>query len=155
MIDGYESVYDESLVDQWTFLDDNSNLSKSKRDAKVKKRDIFSTRNDTFDNAVETYSIRCTSLFINETGCQSIFKYGASNTIVKMPDDKGLGPFARIITLVPYGSASNFTRREGLLPRSSEEVYELTVDYDLAAASEEEKGDVNFRIDYTNLLAYW
>lgn len=42
-----------------------------------------------------------------------------------------------------------------MLPRDTSQVYELTVHYDLAAASEEEKGDVNFRIDYTNLLNYW
>ncbi|RDH30342.1 hypothetical protein BDQ94DRAFT_161391 [Aspergillus welwitschiae] len=149
MIDGDASAYDESLVDQWTFLDDENELSK--RGLKMHKRhNLFEHRNDTFDNVIETYHIQCVSLFVNGSACTSIFNGGASNTIVKMPADIGAGPYARVIKLAPVGSD-----RSDMKPRSTGEVYELTVDYDFAAAAEEQKGDVNFRIDYTNLQEYW
>jgi hypothetical protein len=146
MIDGDTDAYDESLVDQWTFLDDDDSTILKRN---VRKRNIFEARSDTFDNAVEKYRIKCSSLLQDSSGCQTIFSGGASNTIVKMPLYRGAGPYARVISLVLEGSTT------GLNSRSSDDVYELTVDYDLAAASEEEKGDVNFRIDYTNLLEYW
>lgn len=149
MITGDEDAYDESLVDQWTFLDDDQQVL-SKRDSAGKKikRDIFTKREDTFDNVVETHRITCNSLgkYANETRCQSIFKGGAKNTIVKMPDHAGAGPYARIISLEPVASSKRDT---------TQQEYELVTDYDLAAAAEEEKGNVNFRIDYTNLLEYW
>ncbi|KAJ5344046.1 CAZyme family GH18 [Penicillium brevicompactum] len=150
MVDGDTDAYDESLVDQWTFLEDGG--LNSKRDGGPrKKRDIFTFREDTFDNVVETYIIRCASLD-EDTGCKTIFSGGASNTIVKMPSYHGSGPYARVISLVPQHSSE---KRSNILPRDTNQAYELTVDYDLASASEEEKGDVNFRVDYTNLLDYW
>ncbi|OBT62696.1 hypothetical protein VE03_07107 [Pseudogymnoascus sp. 23342-1-I1] len=149
MITGDEDAYDESLVDQWTFLDDDQQVL-SKRDSAGKKikRDIFTKREDTFDNVVETHRITCNSLgkYANETRCQSIFKGGAKNTIVKMPDHAGAGPYARVISLEPVTSSKRAT---------TQQEYELVTDYDLAAAAEEAKGNVNFRIDYTNLLEYW
>lgn len=149
MVDGDTDAYDESLVDQWFFLEDGGLNSKRDRAAR-KKGDIFTFREDTFDNVVETYHIRCANLDDN-TGCTTIFSGGASNTIVKMPSYHGAGPYARVISLVPQHSTD---KRSNVLPRDTSQVYELTVDYDLAAASEEEKGDVNFRVDYTNLLDY-
>ncbi|KAK9413532.1 hypothetical protein SUNI508_11854 [Seiridium unicorne] len=149
MITGDTSAYDESLVDQWTFLDDDSEeLSKRDTKGKAKKRDLFTNNGDTFSNVVETHRIKCNSplRYGNETGCQSIFKGGARNTIVKMPDHVGAGPYARVVSLERVASNKRDT---------TEEEYELTTDYDLAAAAEEEKGAVNFRIDYTNLLEYW
>jgi hypothetical protein len=152
MIDGDPSAYDESLVDQWSFLTDEDELTK--RDLKVHKRNsIFETREDTFDNVEEVYHIRCSAMaFSNSTACLSIFQGGAANTIVKMPKDIGAGPYARVVRLVPLG-----TTKRDIHPRASTDTYELTVDYDFeaASASEEEKGDVNFRVDYTNLLEYW
>jgi hypothetical protein len=149
MITGDEGAYDESLVDQWTFLDDDQEvLSKRDKTGKTIKRDIFTQRNDTFENVLETHRIRCNSLgkYSNESSCQSIFKGGATNTIVKMPDHIGAGPYARVVSL---------TRISSLNKRDTTEDYELVTDYDLAAAADEEKGNVNFRIDYTNLLEYW
>ncbi|GLA58752.1 hypothetical protein AtubIFM54640_008854 [Aspergillus tubingensis] len=151
MIDGDTSAYDESLVDQWTFLTDEQELSK--RHLKNHRRSsIFESRNDTFENVVETYHIQCIDLFVNGSNCNSLFEGGASNTIVKMPKDLGAGPYARVISLVPLRYQS---KSSNIKARSTTEVYELTVDYDLAAASAEAKGDVNFRVDYTNLLEYW
>ena len=151
MIDGDTSAYDESLVDQWTFLTDEQELRK--RDLKLHKRSsMFANTNDTFDNVIETYHIQCTNLYVNGSNCNSLFESGASNTIVKMPKDLGAGPYARVISLVPFGSQSTSSN---IKARSTSEVSELTVDYDLASAATEEKGDVNFRVDYTNLLEYW
>ncbi|KAH6655949.1 hypothetical protein BKA67DRAFT_675964 [Truncatella angustata] len=149
MITGDTDAYDESLVDQWTFLDeDSTEITKRDVNGNTKKRSIFKTATDTFENVVETHRIRCSSLvrYNNETGCQSIFNGGARNTIVKMPDHIGAGPYARVVSLERILSAKRDT---------TEEEFELVTDYDLAAASEEDKGNVNFRIDYTNLLEYW
>jgi hypothetical protein len=151
MIDGDPDAYDESLVDQWSFLTDEGELTKRSLNTH-ERRSMFENRNDTFDNTVEIYHIQCFSYFQNSTTCTSIFNAGASNTIVKMPKDIGAGPYARVISLELLNSTS---KKRDILPRSTTETYKLTVDYDLAAASEEEKGDVNFRIDYTNLLEYW
>ncbi|KAJ5666169.1 uncharacterized protein N7477_008617 [Penicillium maclennaniae] len=64
-----------------------------------------------------------------------------------MPKDLGAGLYARVISLVPFGSQSISSN---IKARSTSEVYELTVDYDLASAATEEKGDVNFRNEITN-----
>lgn len=154
MIDGDPEAYDESLVDHWSVLTDQEQLSK--RSLKMYQRRImFEYREDTFENEVEVYHIQCSSHFLNATNsCASIFQGGANNTIVKMPKDIGAGPFARVISLVPVGATGKLAR-SNILPRSSSDTYELTVDYDLAGASPERDGDVNFRVDYTNLLEYW
>ncbi|OJJ36372.1 hypothetical protein ASPWEDRAFT_108842 [Aspergillus wentii DTO 134E9] len=151
MIDGDTDAYDQSLVDQWTFLDDSGGALHSKRS--TTEHNLFGSRDDTFDHVEETYQIKCSSLLKNDTGCHSIFSGGASNTIVKMPANVGAaGPYARVISLTPRGST---TKRGNVLPRSAGQVYDMKVDYDLAAAGEEEKGDVNFRVDFTNLQGYW
>ncbi|OKL57184.1 hypothetical protein UA08_07332 [Talaromyces atroroseus] len=149
MIDADDSAYDESLVDQWSFLTDETELQN--RNLKVHKRhSLFEHRNDTFDNVVEVYHIQCINLYADANPCTSIFKGGAPNTIVKMPENVGAGPYARVIGLSPLSS-----NEMNLPPRSTDEVYELKVDYDFAAAAADEKGDVYFRIDYTNLQGYW
>ncbi|RMJ27114.1 Glycosyl hydrolases family 18 [Aspergillus sp. HF37] len=151
MINGDTDAYDESLVDNWDFLTGDEELGKRGL-KRHERRNMFEHRDDTFENEVEVYHIRCNSLSKNSTACLSIFQGGASNTIVKMPKGFGAGPYARAISLVPLETKG--TKRD-VLPNSSSDTYELTVDYDLAAASEEQKGDVGFRIDYTNLLEYW
>lgn len=149
MFDGTSDAYDESLVGQWEFLSDEQELRK--RDLKLHKRqNIFETRNDTFDNVEEKYHIRCSAMAVNASACQSIFEGGAPNTIVKLPKGTGAGPYARVISLVPLGS-----NKRDVHPRSPVDTYELTVDYDLAAASADRKSNVNFRVDYTNLIGYW
>lgn len=149
MIDGDVDSYSDSLVNQWTFLSDEDTLSK--RNLKLHKRNsIFEFREDTFENVVETYHIQCSQLATDSDGCDKLFHGGARNKIVKMPKDFGEGPYARIVSLTPWGSKS-----QNLKPRSQDETYELQVDYDLPAASSEKKGDVNFRVDYTNLQEYW
>lgn len=116
---------------------------------------MFEYRDDAFDNKIKVYHIQCSSSFMNGTsGCISIFEGGANNTIVKMPKDIRAGPFARVISLIPMGSASK-SARSNILPRLSTDTYILTVNYNLAATSPEIQGDVNFRVDYTNLLEYW
>lgn len=140
-----------SLVDQWSFLDDNGGALHSKRSST--EHNLFGSRNDTFDNVEEKYQIKCNSLLRNDTSCHSIFSGGASNTIAKMPSNVGAsGPYARVISLTPQGST---TKRSNVLPRSADQVYDMKVDYDLGAAASESKGDVNFRVDYTNLQEYW
>jgi len=151
MIDGDTDAYDQSLVDQWSFLDDNGGALHSKRSST--EHNLFGSRNDTFDNVEEKYQIKCNSLLRNDTSCHSIFSGGASNTIAKMPSNVGAsGPYARVISLTPQGST---TKRSNVLPRSADQVYDMKVDYDLGAAASESKGDVNFRVDYTNLQEYW
>lgn len=133
MIDGDVDSYSESLVDQWIFLTDEDSLSK--RNLKFHKRNnIFEYREDTFDNTVETYHIMCTQLSTTSSGCDELFHGGATNTIVKMPKDIGAGPYARVVSLVPWGSFL-----QNLKPRDADETYELTVDYDLPAASSEKR----------------
>lgn len=61
MVDGDTNAYDESLVDQWVFLEDGG-LNAKRDGATRQKRDIFTFREDTFDNVVETYVIRCANL---------------------------------------------------------------------------------------------
>ncbi|KAJ5907344.1 hypothetical protein N7495_000026 [Penicillium taxi] len=135
MIDGDTSAYDESLVDQWTFLTDDQELRK--RDLKFHKRNnIFKHRNDTFENVVEVFHIQCTNLFMNGSACTSIFEGSASNKIVKMPNSISTGPYARLISLIPLD-----TRQTNIFQRSTSDVYELTIDYDFAAAAVEQKGD--------------
>ncbi|KUI54694.1 hypothetical protein VP1G_02085 [Cytospora mali] len=67
-----------------------------------------------------------------------------------MPTHIGAGPYARVISLEPIDSSVNTSMKA----RADKQVYELTVDYDFAAAAEDDKGDVNFRVDYTNLPEY-
>ncbi|KAF8862271.1 hypothetical protein BDZ45DRAFT_723387 [Acephala macrosclerotiorum] len=66
MVDRDTAAYSKSLVDQWSFLGDDSALSKRS----IKKRDVFTKRNDAFHNVLETYSIQC----LNLTGCEAIFE---------------------------------------------------------------------------------
>ncbi|KAJ5379955.1 uncharacterized protein N7496_002383 [Penicillium cataractarum] len=86
---------------------------------------MFEKRDDTFDNEIEVYHIRCDAMSVNVSACLSIFKGGAANTIVKMPKGIGAGLYARVISLVPLG-----TQKRDISARSLLDTYELTVDYD-------------------------
>ncbi|KAJ8130004.1 hypothetical protein O1611_g3626 [Lasiodiplodia mahajangana] len=154
MLEGDPEAFDQSLKTKWTFVDEvDQELSKRDSNGKRYKRNYFQDPKDAFNNVREKFRIRCNSreLDTDGTACSSIFKGGARNTIVELPDHVGQGPFARVISLEPV-SGHSFARNLG--PRA-QEVYDLEIDYDLAAAAEDEKGDVRFRVDYSNLESYW
>nr|GAT44459.1 predicted protein [Mycena chlorophos] len=85
----------------------------------------------------------------DDCGCGHVFIGQASDTIVKMPDSCGLGPYARIVSLAVHPD-QRLARRD----ISDQPVYSLSFDYEFTAISED-NGPIYMRADMTDMPGYW
>ncbi|KAI5116443.1 hypothetical protein M0805_008630 [Coniferiporia weirii] len=84
----------------------------------------------------------------DENMCSHIYQNGAENTVVRLPEECGTGPFARVANAwvpedqaIPAGMRSRLLRR-GVTPV----VYALSIDMDFDQAPPPQNGDVTFFI---------
>lgn len=127
------------------------------------KRSIV-THNQTVMDAVFEHTEEVLHIYCNHppgsAACEEIWIDGAEDTIIRMPDHVGEGPFARIVSMKPV---THDLPQHHLEHRSEEglqdnPVYEVVVDYNFGAISITQKradNPVFLRVDYTNLLGYW
>ncbi|KAJ8508130.1 hypothetical protein ONZ45_g9566 [Pleurotus djamor] len=84
----------------------------------------------------------------DESGCQHIFDYhGAHNKIVRLPENCGHGPFARLVNMrvaddqsLPLHAQGRISRRDGSQPQ----VHVLSIDQHLAKIDHSLAGDAKF-----------
>ncbi|KAK2461060.1 hypothetical protein APHAL10511_006907 [Amanita phalloides] len=87
------------------------------------------------------------------SGCVHVFIGGAANTIVRLPDSCGLGPYARVVELTEHPDQNILSERL-VMKQSTEKVYSLSFDYTFAAIPSG-NGPILMRADATNLPKYW
>jgi chitinase len=90
--------------------------------------------------------------------CEAVWQGGVEDTIIKLPHHVGEGPFARIVSMKlageDYPLPLHHLKHRSLDGLHENPVYEVKVDYNFHLARQD-RGPVQMRVDYTNLLGYW
>jgi hypothetical protein len=110
----------------------------------------------TFDHAEETVYVYC-NYPKGSYECEKIFHKGAEDTIIKLPDHVGEGPFARVVSMERAPESYQLPHhhiRARALENNDNDVFKLRFDYNFHMIKRDD-GPINMRIDYTNLLPYW
>ena len=153
MLDGPAGSLSNTFDSDFTVARRSEHIPNVKRSLITTNKTLIDTA---FDYVRETVYVYCN----HPTGspqCQKVFYKGAEDTIIKLPDHIGEGPFARIVSM-ELAEESYFLPSHHLRKRAADgnenEVYKLVFDYsfDLIKRTSE---PVNMRVDYTNLLEYW
>ncbi|KAJ6608966.1 hypothetical protein B0H10DRAFT_2066126 [Mycena sp. CBHHK59/15] len=91
---------------------------------------------------------------LSSSGCSHVMIGGAEHTIVKMPQNCGRGPYARIASLTPHPNQDSLSSYHQSKKPSNEPVYLLQFDYNFAAIPEA-NGPIYMRADVTDMPDYW
>ncbi|KAJ7636719.1 hypothetical protein FB45DRAFT_1056018 [Roridomyces roridus] len=89
-----------------------------------------------------------------DCGCGHVFIGQANDTIVKLSETCGLGPYARVVSLEPHSDQTVLPADHAARKRSTDPVYSLVFDY-LFTDIAEENGPVYMRADMTDIHDYW
>ena len=73
----------------------------------------------------------------DDSGCGHVFIGQAENTIVRMPRNCGLGPYARVVSLTVHGDQTVLPAYHAARLPINEKTYALSFDYNFAAIPEE------------------
>ncbi|EAU34904.1 conserved hypothetical protein [Aspergillus terreus NIH2624] len=155
MLDGPPGSINNAFDAQYTIVTRNEPVN-------VKKRSIVTTNQTildaVFDHSEETVLVYCNHP-ADSKECRQIFYKGAEDTIIKLPDHVGEGPWARVVSMEPVKQLVKrdlpdwaFQKRE--TSQNQNGIYSLKFDYNFHLIKREDE-QVNIRVDYTNLLPYW
>lgn len=111
----------------------------------------------TFEHTEETVHVYCNYAH-DSRECNEIFHKGARDTIIKLPEHVGEGPWARVVSMEPdYDPPSlpawAIRKREDTTNNNG--IYRLTFDYNFHLIERADTEPVYMRVDYTNLQQYW
>ncbi|EHL01782.1 putative endochitinase [Glarea lozoyensis 74030] len=128
----------------------------------IKPRSLVTTNKTvldaTFDHLEETVQVYCNH-HQDSKHCNEVFYKGAKDTIIKLPDHVGEGPYARIVSMEPMLEPTQLPpwaiRKRTEQNLHGNGIYKLVFDYDFHAIKREEGEEVFMRVDYTNLQKYW
>ncbi|KAF3935447.1 hypothetical protein ABW20_dc0106965 [Dactylellina cionopaga] len=171
LVDGTEGAVDNEFSEAWDVLDQQTSAFQLKKRAWREYRQP-GTRNDTFENVIETYRVVCAA-GMSAPECKRIFIMNAKDTIIKMPSHIGSGPYARIVSFthipdasISYSDKKQLNKRRTQLRKRNfalrdlqeeHQVFELVTDFDFASidAAAKPGAQVQYRTDWSNLLDYW
>jgi chitinase len=158
MLDGPEGSLDNSFSTTHTFVRQKRDLPKVKRSLITRNQTVLDS---VFDHSEEVLHVYC-NYPAGSPECGHIWKEGAEDTIIRLPDHVGEGPFARIVSMKPASSElSRSLPAHHLEHRAADglhdnPVYEVTIDYNFMAITPKRADEPVFlRVDYTNMLGYW
>ncbi|RHZ63588.1 uncharacterized protein CDV56_105060 [Aspergillus thermomutatus] len=155
MLDGPPGSINNAFGTQYTVVTRDEPVN-------VKKRSIVTTNQTimdaVFDHSEETVLVYC-NYPADSKECRQTFYKGAEDTIIRLPDHIGEGPWARVVSMVPVEQLSKRDLPEWAIQKrdASENqngIYSLTFDYNFHLIKRDDE-QVNIRVDYTNLLPYW
>ncbi|WQF83340.1 Putative glycoside hydrolase family 18, catalytic domain, glycosyl hydrolase family 18 (GH18) active [Colletotrichum destructivum] len=164
-IDGSDAYGFMMLNGQKEAIDDNFGSSHTvvRRTAAVPnvKREILTTNHTlidaVFDHAKETIYVYC-NYPAGSHECDSVFEGGAEDTVIRLPPHVGKRPFARIVSMElasdGYQLPTHHVRHRSLDGLHDNPVYKVHIDYNFNMVRQD-RGPVQIRVDYTNLLGYW
>ncbi|EIW85796.1 hypothetical protein CONPUDRAFT_142199 [Coniophora puteana RWD-64-598 SS2] len=89
-----------------------------------------------------------------KSGCGHVFLGKAEHTIVAMPAECGLGPYARVSKLEPHPDQSLAKQFAGEDKPENEPMYHFAFDYEFTDIPED-NGPVYMRIDASNMMDFW
>jgi hypothetical protein len=152
MLDGPPGSLDSQFPSTHTITTRDANPPNVRRSIVTNDDRII---NATFDHAEETVYVYCNYPESSDE-CQKIWYRGVEDTIIKLPDHVGDGPFARIVSMVPvepnYELPLHHIKSRSVL-RNTNPVYKMTFDYNFHLSKRDDP--IEMRVDFTNLLDYW
>jgi hypothetical protein len=152
MLDGPPGSINDAFHKQFTVVTRDEPVN-------LKKRTIITTNqtilDSVFDHAEETVRVYC-NYPADSKECRKVFYKGAADTIIRLPDHIGEGPWARIVHMEPEPASilPSWAIRKRELAENQNGIYVLKFDYNFHLIKRDD-GPVNMRVDYTNLLPYW
>ncbi|KAL6228777.1 hypothetical protein BDW75DRAFT_131550 [Aspergillus navahoensis] len=155
MLDGPEGSIDNSFADTQTVVRRSAAIPNVKRSVLTTNRTLLDS---VFEHHEETIYVYC-NYPVGSRECDRIFIDGAEDTIIRLPDHVGQGPFARVVSM-------ELAHDEYRLPdhhvehrrskRNENPVYKVKIDYGFDKILPKRADEpVYIRVDYTNLLDYW
>ena len=130
--------------------------------AAVIKRAIVTSNHSiidsTFDHVEDIMHVYC-KFPAESLQCRRVFLNSPIDTIIRLPNHVGEGPFARIVSMEPVSNYElplhHLQKREAAGNQNG--VYKVVFDYAFHEIKRDVSisGPVNLRVDYTNLLPYW
>ncbi|KZF20522.1 glycoside hydrolase family 18 protein [Xylona heveae TC161] len=151
MLDGPKGSLDNDFPSSFTVSRREEHIPMAKRSLVTSNQ---TTIDSTFDHSEETIHVYC-NYPMDSPRCQKVFYKGAVDTIIRLPDHVGEGPFARIVSMEvdPDHALPVHHLRARQIDRNRNEVYKVKFDYNFHLIKRDSQ--VNMRIDYTNLESYW
>ncbi|KAI8228514.1 hypothetical protein K4K54_002151 [Colletotrichum sp. SAR 10_86] len=151
MLNGEEEAIDGNFQTSYTVVRRTVSVPRVKRDILTKNQTVLER---VFEHVEETFQVYC-KFPPGADECDAVWNGGAEDTIIRLPDHVGEGPFARVISMMPVGNDYQLPKHH-LQHRSLDgihdnSVYEVKVDYNFHLARQD-RGPVQIRVDFTNLL---
>ncbi|KAI1658123.1 putative bacteriodes thetaiotaomicron symbiotic chitinase [Daldinia decipiens] len=160
MLDGPEGSIDSSFSTTNTIVRKEAAIPRVKRSLVTYNQTVMDT---VFDHTEETFQFYC-NFPAGSAECNRLWIDGAEDTIIRMPDYIGEGPFARVVSIREletdkkgFGLPAHHIKHRALQGiHNTNPVYEIKIDYNfLAITPKRDDQPVYLRVDYTNLLGYW
>ncbi|KAM3447483.1 hypothetical protein MY3296_008663 [Beauveria thailandica] len=153
MLNGPDGSLNDNFGKDFTVVSD-------KEPQGLKKRSLLTTNqtilDSVFEDAPETIYVYCNHA-PDSRACRRTFYKGAQDTIIRLPDHVGQGPFARIVSMkrADQPRLPSWVHRKRTIEANRNGIYELKFDYNFGAIKRAENEQVNMRVDFTNLMEYW
>ncbi|ETS82826.1 hypothetical protein PFICI_04702 [Pestalotiopsis fici W106-1] len=154
MLDGPPGSIDSTFSSDFTVTRRSEYIAPVKRSVITTNQTLIDTN---FDHSEETLYVFCNYVDTSPR-CQRLFLNGAEDTIIRLPDHVGEGPFARVVSIEPAGDSYNLPGHH-LRKRNSQglqsTVHKMVIDYNFHLIKTRDDEPINMRVDYTNLISYW
>lgn len=154
ILNGKKEALDENFGKTHTVV------RRSKRIPNVKKSIITSNHtiiDNVFEHTEETFYVYCNHP-PGSPECEEVWDGGVDDTVVRLPEHVGEGPFARIVSMEPaaadYSLPKHHLEHRSMDGLHENPIYKVKIDYNFHEVRAD-RGPVKIRIDYTNLLHYW
>lgn len=154
MLNGPQETLEDTFGESHTVVRNTAEIPKVKREILTSNKTLLGS---VFEHSEETFHVYC-NYREDSDKCKRVFQGGAEDTIIRLPSHVGEGPFARVVSM-RKASANFKLPKHHLKHRSTDAlddnpVYEVKIDYEFSQVRQD-RGHVNIRVDYTNLMEYW
>lgn len=154
MLNGPKETLDDHFGESYTVVRKTVDVPNAKRQILTTNKTKLEA---VFDHTEETFFVYCNHKKDSDE-CGRVWAGGVEDTIIRLPAHVGEGPFARVVSMEPapddYQLPEHHVKHRSTDDIDENPVYEVKVDYDFAAVRQD-RGHVNIRVDYTNLMEYW
>jgi hypothetical protein len=155
MLDGPPGSIAKQFSKQFTFVTENEPRDIVARSFVTTNPSVVDA---TFDHVEEEYLVYCNYRH-DSHHCNEIFHKGSVDTIIKLPEHIGDGPYARVVSMEPEEAPPTLPawtiRKRDASGIHKNGLYKLKFDYNFHAIKRGDDEQVFMRVDYTNLKDYW
>jgi chitinase len=153
MLNGHKEAIDDTFAQSHTVVRRTAEIPHVKREIITNNKTLLDS---VFDHVEETFYAYC-NYPAGDDRCAGIWAGGVEDTIIRLPNHIGEGPFARVVSMdvaEDYNPGKHHLVHRSTNNIEENPIYRVKIDYNFHLARQD-RGNVNIRIDYTNLLGYW